>query len=370
MSSSGGTDNPEGVNQPPTDRLAFRFPRPWQPLTPRGAAAFSRASLNVLCCFQVGVALLSACAVMWFLHQSVFPVIGRAIAQLPEEGSLRLGELHLPAGTSPIISENGWMALRVDLESPADLALLRDLEIRFGPNAVRLCTGVGALTFIYPPTWLAPFNRLELTTWWEAWQAMLVVAVGFMTVCALLLTWWALATLYAPLPRMLAFFGDRDLPLDGAWRMSAAALLAGAVFLSAGFFAFGLGWIRLPQFLLFFGVHWVLPIVYLVIGTTVLPPRPKKMMGANPFVPGVEVKNATSSTVSAADMTVPEPIPRVAQVIATVKVDPTSRKNDDASGSASTSHPRKRASNPFASTATSPSGVATPNPFAEEPPAP
>ncbi|MBI1841054.1 MAG: hypothetical protein HYR88_09415 [Verrucomicrobia bacterium] len=356
MSPSGGNEAQTGVPRSPSARSASRFPRPWQPLTPRGAAAFARASLNVVCCFQAGVALLSACSVIWFLHQAVLPVIRQGISQLPEEGSLRMGELQLPGG-GPVIAENGWMALRVDLDAPVDQALLRDLEIRFGPNAVRVCTGVGSLTLIYPPDWLAPFNRLELTTWWEAWQPIILAIVGFATVCSLLFVWWILAALYAPLPRMLAFFGDRDLPLDGAWRMSAASLLAGSVFLSAGFFAFGFGWIGLPQFLLFFGIHWVLPIVYLVIGTTVLPPRPMKIAGSNPFIP----------------LSLPESAPAVAAPSGALALEPPSAlapappsvlvaASPDAPAAEPVASRRKRVANPFAKPAAQRSVVAA-NPF-------
>lgn len=311
MTNSGGANTKPGDVSPPS--AVSTFPRPWQPLTPRGAAAFARASLNLVCGFQLAVAALLAVSLVWFLHVAVFPVVRQGIQQLPEEGVIGMGELHLPPETPVVVAENEWLALRVDLEAPADQALVRDLELRFGPNALRACTGLGCITFIYPPNWTIPFNKMDLAPWWDAWQSMLAAAAAFGLFSSLLLIWWILATLYAPLPRVLAYFSDRELTLDGAWRMAAASLLAGAVFMGFGILALGMGWIHLTKLLLFFLVHLIIPIVYVVVGTSVLPPRPRHSTGPNPFHPSTEVpaaemdRPATETSKPAAGLgTVPE----------------------------------------------------------------
>lgn len=306
MTNSGGAHTKPGDDSPPP--AVSTFPRPWQPLTPRGAAAFARASLNRVCGFQVAVAALLAVSLIWFLHVAVFPVVRQGIQQLPEEGVIGMGELHLAPETPVVVSENEWLALRVDLEAPGDQALVRDLELRFGPNALRACTGLGCVTFIYPPDWVVPFNKLELAPWWDAWQSMMAATAAFGLFSSLLLVWWVLATLYAPLPRVLAYFSDRELTLDGAWRMAAASLLAGAVFMGLGILALGMGWIHLTKLLLFFLVHLVIPIVYIVVGTSVLPPRPRHSTGPNPFHPSSEegIPEA-SATVTVSSPSIPVP---------------------------------------------------------------
>ena len=51
----------------------------WEPLTPRGVAAFARASFERLFIVQGLFALLAAAAVVWVLSDGVFPVIDDAI---------------------------------------------------------------------------------------------------------------------------------------------------------------------------------------------------------------------------------------------------------------------------------------------------
>ncbi len=355
MTKSGETSTQPGVEPPPSAVAAF--PRPWQPLTPRGAAAFAHTSLNRVCAFQLAVAGVLALSFAWFLQAAVFPVVHRSVLQLPETGVIELGELRLPAQTPVMVAENDWLALRVDLESPGDQSLVRDLEIRFGPNSVRACTGLGCMTFIYPPGWTIPFNRLEVVPWWEAWETVLTATGAFSLFCFLLVTWWTLSTLYAPLPRVLAFFSDRELSLDGAWRMAAASLLAGAIFMGLGILALGMGWIRLTTLLLFFLVHLTIPIVYVVVGTSVLPPRSRISKGPNPFNETAALSTPSSSQDRKGDASLappaspasnPPPAPLQAAPEAEMESSPRFRLNPFQSAPASTdSKPRRKPSNPF-----------------------
>ena len=47
----------------------------WEPLTPRGVAAFARANFSRLLLVQFIVALLAAASVVWFLDDGCFPTI-------------------------------------------------------------------------------------------------------------------------------------------------------------------------------------------------------------------------------------------------------------------------------------------------------
>ena len=60
----------------------------WEPLTPRGVAAFARASFERLFVVQAVFALIAAAAVVWVLSDGIFPVIDAAIDQLPDAGGL------------------------------------------------------------------------------------------------------------------------------------------------------------------------------------------------------------------------------------------------------------------------------------------
>src|SRR5258708_1772176 len=92
---------------PPRRRLA------WQPLTPRGVAAFASARFSRVFAVQCGFAALTVAAVVWLLLAVVTPVIGEALAQLPEQGELRNGQLNLPRSTIIPLAEGQRLALLV-----------------------------------------------------------------------------------------------------------------------------------------------------------------------------------------------------------------------------------------------------------------
>ena len=55
------------------------LPRAWQPITPRGIAAFSRANAGRLGVVQLLVAIAVVASVLWFLSQAWFPITRQAI---------------------------------------------------------------------------------------------------------------------------------------------------------------------------------------------------------------------------------------------------------------------------------------------------
>jgi len=64
-------------------------PFAWQPITPRGVAAFARASWGRVLLVQFLCALAAATAVVWFLETAWFPAVTEAIRQLPPPGCPR-----------------------------------------------------------------------------------------------------------------------------------------------------------------------------------------------------------------------------------------------------------------------------------------
>src|ERR1035437_6936191 len=65
----------------------------WEPLTPRGVAAFARARLSRLLLLQFVIASLAAAAVVWFLSDGCFPTVRVAIRNLPAAGKIRASRL-------------------------------------------------------------------------------------------------------------------------------------------------------------------------------------------------------------------------------------------------------------------------------------
>jgi hypothetical protein len=122
----------------------------WQPLTPRGVAAFVRASLGRLLLVEFTVAALAAAAVMWFVHEAWFPTVREAIQQLPAQGEIRHGKLAW-RGDSPVqLAGDRFLAIVVDLNHEAELGREADVSIEFGQKDCRFFSLTRRSTI--PPT--------------------------------------------------------------------------------------------------------------------------------------------------------------------------------------------------------------------------
>ena len=247
------------------------LPSAWQPLTPRGVAAFSRATFGRLFLVQLIVALLVAGSVIWFLATVWFPPTREAIRQLPDTGLIQNQQLSSPRSTTEPLVENRFLAFVVNVDGTGTPSLATDLRVEFHRQNFALCSLFGCLRLDYPRGSTIQFNRPELESWWAAWELTIYSATVIIVVGWLFATWWMLATLYCPVARMYAFFKDRQLTVLGSWRLASAALLPGALLTAAGIVLYGLGLIDLLQFLFLWALHLMVGWVYLFVSPLRLP---------------------------------------------------------------------------------------------------
>jgi hypothetical protein len=259
-------------------------PRAWQPLTPRGVAAFAGARIGRLLLVQFIVALLVAGSVIWFLATTWFPSVREAIRQLPDTGLVENQRLDSPhASTTPLV-ENKFLDFVVNTEGAAAPSRTSDLRVEFRRRNFSVCSLFGCLNLEYPPGQAIQFNRPELESRWAAWELTLYSAAGIGTVAWLFASWLLLATVYSPVARLYAFFKDRRLTLLGGWKLASAALMPGALFAAAGIVLYGLGVIDLIRFLLLWVLHFFVGWVYLFLGPLSLPRASDAApVKANPF---------------------------------------------------------------------------------------
>src|SRR5579859_4979404 len=95
---------------------ADQRPFAWQPLTPRGVAAFADATFGRLFLFQGVVAALSALVVVWFVATHWFPTIKGGIDRLPAHGSIQAGQLNWGGDSPRLLAESRFLALVIDLQ--------------------------------------------------------------------------------------------------------------------------------------------------------------------------------------------------------------------------------------------------------------
>jgi hypothetical protein len=266
-----------------TDETRKKFA--WEPLTPRGVAAFAHAKSSRLFLVQFAVALFVAISVIWFLDDGCFPTIRAAIQNLPDAGKISSGKLDWRGDSSQMLAEGKFLAFDVDPDHSGQINSTADLQIEFGKESVRVFSLPGYADFFYPPDRFAPFNRTELEPLWGAWAAEILFLTAAATIVALFVIWWILATIYFLPVWILGFFTNRDLDFRASWKLSGAALMPGALLMASGIFLFGCGSLDLVQLGFIFSAHFVLGWIYLFISLLFLPRISEAKPKSNPFKP-------------------------------------------------------------------------------------
>jgi hypothetical protein len=258
-------------------------PMAWEPLTPRGVAAFAHARLSRLLLVQFVIASLAATAVVWFLSDGCFPTVRAAIRNLPATGAIRSGRLDWPGNPPQLLAEGRFLAFIVDPNHSGQIHSSADVQIEFGTESVRFFSLLGYTEQDYPRDWIVSFNRTDLEPLWGAWEPELLAIAVLAVVAGLMLSWAVLATVYFLPVRLISFFANRDLNFRGSWKLAGAALMPGALLLTAAIVLYGFAVLDLIQFCFIFGAHFALGWIYLFLSQLFLPRMDSSPPKGNPF---------------------------------------------------------------------------------------
>lgn len=254
----------------------------WEPITPRGVAAFARASFERLLVVQAVVALLGAAVTVWLLSSGIFPTINRAIGELPDSGEIHSGKLEWRDDSPVLLAEGRILALSVDLEHGGALRSPADFQLEFGTDSVRVFSLFGETEFAYPPGYVIAANQPDARPAWGAWAPDILGLAAIGAFWGLMLTWAVLATIYFIPVWLVCLFTNRDLNFRASWKLAGAALMPGAVLFSLSLAMYVLGRFTLVQLCFAFGMHLVVGWLYLFVSPMFLDralPADKK----NPF---------------------------------------------------------------------------------------
>jgi hypothetical protein len=243
-------------------------PTAWQPFTFGGVAAFAGARMGKLLAAEFVTALMAATCVVWFLHRAYCPVILQAIQKMPDSARLSGGGLQGVPDT--VIAESKFLAIAARPRSGGFIGQDADVQVELRQND--FCAGSvfwpdWGLDFPYRQDIVLNLARSSLEPWWSAWQPVLLLAVGAATVLFLLLSWAVLASIYAVPAKFVAWYADRCLTWGGAWRLASAALIPGALMLTAAIILYSWSVIDLVGLSFFVALHFILGWVYVVGGS-------------------------------------------------------------------------------------------------------
>jgi hypothetical protein len=257
----------------------------WEPLTPRGVAAFARARLSRLLLVQFVVASFAAAAGVWFLSDGCFPTVRAAIRNLPVAGEIRAGRLDWPVHPPQLLAEGRFLAFMVDPNHSGQIHSSADMQIEFGRESVRIISLLGYTEQEYPRDWIVSINRTDLEPLWGAWEPELLAIAVLALVAGLMLAWAALAAIYLWPVWLISFFANRDLDFHGSWKLAGAALMPGALLLTAAIVLYGFAVLDWVQFCSIFAAHFALGWIYLFLSQLFLPQIDSSSPKGNPFNP-------------------------------------------------------------------------------------
>ena len=264
---------------------AFKEPKfAWEPITPRGVAAFARGSFERLFVMQSVFALIGAAAVVWILSDGIFPTIATAIGRLPDVGAIHAGQLDWRADSPVLLAEGKILAISVDLEHTGSLHSPADFPFEFGRDTVCIFSLFGEAEINYPPGYLIAANQPDAQPAWGAWAPDILGLAAIGVFLGLLLVWAALATIYFLPVWLVCLFSNRDLNFRASWKLAAAALMPGALLMSLALVLYDVGVFDPVQLCFAFGMHFVIGWIYLFVSPMFLNralPAEKK----NPFTP-------------------------------------------------------------------------------------
>jgi hypothetical protein len=259
-----------------------------EPFTPRGVAAFAGAGTRRLVLAQLIFASLAAVAVAYFFHAACAPAIQAAIDSLPANGQIQSGQLNW-TGSAQMLADGRFVAFNVDPDhSGQTLSTTADFQIEFGRSSVRVISILGYADFRYPPGETVPFNQSQLDPLWKAWRAEILFFVALVTFIILPVTWWILAVIYFLPAWLIGFLTNRNLPLQASLKLSCAALLPGALVMTAAIVLYAMGFLTLISFCFVFAAHFVLQWLYLLFGLLFFPRASAATPKGNPFKTGKE----------------------------------------------------------------------------------
>lgn len=255
----------------------------WEPITPRGVAAFARASFERLFVVQSIFALLATVAVVWVLANGFFPTVASAINQLPDKGEITGGRLKWPGDSPQLLAEGHFLAFSVDLKHSGQLRSPAQFQFEFGENSLCIFSLFGVAQTDYPPDQSFYFNRPGTQPAWGAWAPEILGLVALGTFFGLLLAWTLLATIYFLPVWLISFYLNRDLNLGQSWKLSGAALMPGALIMSLGIVLYGAGAFDFVQLCFTAAMHLLIGWIYLFVSPLFLN-RSVTEDKKNPFV--------------------------------------------------------------------------------------
>ena len=235
----------------------------WQPLTPGGIARFASVKPGRVLVVQFVFAVMACAVIMRIFYATWIPVMNQAVRELPMQGEIRKGQLMMDNATPRILAENRFFGLAIDPRHVGEARTAAHVHAELGARGLNLYSLSGYVSFPYPSRARLALNHDETIPAWGAWRPATIAAVGGLALLWLFASWLILQAVYTVPVWAMGFLANRGLCLRGAWCVSGAALMPGALFFTLSLIVYGFGWLDLIQLAAAAAIHLVIGWIYL-----------------------------------------------------------------------------------------------------------
>lgn len=208
-------------------------------LTARAASARGTTALATTLLY----AILCALAVMAIVWSQYVVALDDAADNVPTSTRLTLSRLSFQGPDVITLAAMPRVVVYMFRRDPASPEVSRDLELGFGPEALRVQTRFSRWELPYPLRWEVTATGKGLATEWEPWRFVFLGLIFLAAFAAIACTWVLLAALYTlPVFAIANIVMEREISPGGAWRICLLSLVPGGLFGVAlfGVYTFGL----------------------------------------------------------------------------------------------------------------------------------
>ncbi|MBR5691523.1 MAG: hypothetical protein IKX46_06175 [Verrucomicrobia bacterium] len=245
------------------------------PFTFGGIAHFGYARKAFLFTVELVIALFCSLSILWFVCDAYFPIVGQAIDSLPEEEVSITNNRLVWDERDGVLAQSSKLAISINAYGGPKQLTDSDLTLELAMRSFKLHCINGYYTEIPYQIDRFPLNRQRVTSWWKAWMGPLIFWIIFISFCSLVFVWQILSFLYMFGVKIIAWAARRQVEWTGAYMLSGASLMPGALLMTAGIFCYSIGCISLEGLGIIAAAHIGLAWIFLLISSLLLPKAPK-----------------------------------------------------------------------------------------------
>jgi len=280
--------------------VAKTLKSPGQPFKFGGVARYASARFGGFLAMAALFAFVSAAVMGRFVAHCWWPVITEAVGALPNTGKFQSGFLQVPENEMRLLAANQFLSLQLAPSGFSQEVLPADAAVQFGKYELMVTSIFGDTVVSYPDGWNVALDRAVLWPIWGAWKVPLLAAFMAGVMVLLVLAWFVLGVIYAPLVLLVGWLARREVTFGGAWKLGVAAQWPASLLMAFALALYSTGDIALLFVIIMFAVHFLPSLLNVLVAPFFLP-KPSLEEKENPFATEKRQKRARRNPFQAAN---------------------------------------------------------------------